>query len=169
VGWFERQLSLIEDGLHILGCVSLVIIAVLINADIISRLAFKIPIQFQFELVEYYLMPAVATLSLSRVFREGGHLSLDIIQPETFGRAWPAVRMLMLVFSTLFFLAVTAMSGRFTLRAFMHDDVYFGYVNWPLGWAYLCVPVGCAVLTTRLLFELTKRGAEGTAIHHQVQ
>lgn len=164
--WFEVILGRIEDGLHLLGCAALVLIAVLINADILGRLFFRTPVQFQFEMVELYLMPAVATLSLAKVFREGGHLSLEFIEPSVFGRFWPALRIVMLLCSAVFFIALTAMSGRFAFHAFEHGEVYFGVIDWPLGWAYLSVPLGSAVLTVRLLFETIRRSAESAPAHH---
>ena len=147
----------IEDGLHFLGCTALVCIAVLINADIFSRMLFRAPVQFQFEMVEFYLMPAVATLSLARVFRKGGHLSLEILHPSSFGSFWPVIRIAMLLLSASLFTALTIMSGRYAAQAFQASDVYFGVIDWPLGWAYLSAPVGCAALTLRLLIETTKR------------
>lgn len=160
----ETILCFMEDALHVLGCASLVLIAVMINADILSRFAFKVPLVFQFEAVEFYLMPAVATLSLARVMREGGHLSLEIVHPEVFGRAWPAVRAVMLLAAITFIAALTFKSGQFALKAFVRDEVYFGFIDWPLGWAYLSVPLGCGMLMLRLLFELTRRSAEGAVI-----
>lgn len=160
---FETILKRVEDVLHVLGCAALVLIAVLINADILGRLFFRTPLQFQFEMVEFYLMPAVATLSLSRVFRENGHLCLEFISPQTFGPFWPYVRIFMLLCSAAFFGAVSYMSGRFTLQAFQRDEVYFGIIDWPLGWAYLSVPLACSVLTVRLLFEITRKRSATSA------
>lgn len=158
--WFEKTLTTTENVLHVIGCSALVLIGVLINADIISRLLFQEPVQFQFELVEFYLMPAVAALPLSKVFRDGGHLALDLVTPQMFGRWWPLARGLMLALAGLFFLAIAVMSGLYAGQAFMKDQVYFGVVDWPLGWAYLSVPVGAAVLTTRLLWDMTKKNAK---------
>lgn len=160
---FETTLKRVEDVLHVLGCIALVLIAVLINADILGRLFFRTPLQFQFEMVEFYLMPAVATLSLARVFRENGHLCLEFISPQAFGPFWPYVRIVMLLCSASFFGAVSYMSGRFMLQAFQRDEVYFGIIDWPLGWAYLSVPLGCSVLTVRLLFEIIRKRSATSA------
>ncbi|WP_252979475.1 hypothetical protein [Mameliella alba] len=57
-----------------------------------------------------------------------------------------------------FFVAVTAMSGKFALEAIVHGDVEYGVVDWPLGWAYASIPLGCGVLALRLLHDaLLKR------------
>ena len=163
---FEALLVRLEDVLHVIGCSALLLVAVLINVDIFGRLIFKVPLQFQFELVEFYLMPAVASLSLSKVFREGGHLALETISETTFGRFLPLVRTVTLLCSALFFGVMAYMSAGFAAEAFLRNDVYFGVIDWPLGWAYASVPIGCAVLTIRLLFDITKRSAPSAQINH---
>ena len=156
---FEVGLSRVEDALHVLGCVALLLIALFINADVLSRVVAATPLQFQFEAIEIYLMPMVATLSLARVFREGGHLALEIIPPYAFGKYWLGVRGIILLLSAAFFTAVTIMSGSAAVKSLVEGKVYFGIIDWPLGLAYLSVPVGCFVLTVRLLFEITKTEA----------
>lgn len=162
----NAQLSRLEDILHVIGCLALVVIALLINADILLRLLFKTPVQFQFEFVEFYMMPMVASLSLARVFRNNGHLALEFVHPEAFGRLKTLIRTLMLASAAGFFAVVTYMSGRFSADAFAGGDVYFGYIDWPLGWAYLAVPVGTGVLTVRLAFEIIRRGDEIAPLQH---
>lgn len=148
-----KALHIIEDILHIAGCLCLLAVAALINADILLRLFAGWPVQFQFELTELYLMPALATLSLSRVFRDGGHLALDFM-PEHLPGLWGAViGRLRLLLPAAFFGAISFMAGRFAWRAFAHGEVEFGVVDWPLGWAYAVVPLGCGVLALRLCYD----------------
>lgn len=159
----ERTLSKIEDILHVAGCLALVLVAVLLNIDIALRLFAGHPLQIQFEMTELYLMPALATLSLSRVFREGGHLALDIVPESLMGPAAGIVRRLRLLLAAVFFVGVTWMSGKYALRAFMRGDIEFGVMDWPLGWAYAAVPLGCGLLVLRLVFELIKTQERGSA------
>lgn len=152
----ERILSKIEDILHYAGCLALVLVAVLLNVDIALRLFAGHPLLIQFEVTELYLMPALATLSLSRVFRDGGHLALDIVPESLMGRAAGIVRRLRILLAAGFFACVTYMAGKYAMRAFMRGDIEFGVLDWPLGWAYAAVPLGCGLLVLRLLFELIK-------------
>ncbi|GGF78021.1 MULTISPECIES: TRAP transporter small permease [Mameliella] len=154
----DKVLSKIEDVLHLAGCLSLVAVAGLINADILLRLFANRPVQIQFELTELYLMPALATLSLSRVFRDGGHLALEFTPERLPGPIGVVISKLRLLLPAAFFVAVTAMSGKFALEAIVHGDVEYGVVDWPLGWAYASIPLGCGVLALRLLHDaLLKR------------
>lgn len=150
---FGRLLSKVEDILHIAGCLALVAVAVIINGDILLRLFFNRPVQIQFELTALYLMPALATLSLSYVFRDGGHLALDFLPDTLPGRMGWLIAKTRLVLATAFFAAVTYMSGKFALKALMHGDVQYGAVDWPLGYAYAVIPLGCGVLVLRLIHD----------------
>jgi TRAP-type C4-dicarboxylate transport system permease small subunit len=150
---FEKVLTKIEDSLHVMGCLSLVAVAGLINADILLRLFFNRPVQIQFELTELYLMPVLATLSLSRVFRDGGHLALEFVPENLPGLFGMLIAKLRLLLPAAFFAAVTVMSGKFALKAIIHRDVEYGALDWPLGWAYAVIPLGCSVLVLRLLHD----------------
>lgn len=152
---FEGILAKSEDILHIAGCLALVGIAVLINADIFLRVLVGFPLQFQFELTELYLMPALATLSLSRVFRDGGHLALDVVPQAALGET---LRRLVLALSASFAIALALMSGRFAARAFLRGEIEYGAYDWHLGWAYASVPLGCGLLAIRLIYETVKKG-----------
>lgn len=165
MAWFEKLLASTEDFLHFVGCSALVMIAVLINVDVFARLLTHTGLQFQFEAVELYLMPAVAMLSLARVYRVNAHIALEVLPTRLLDRVWPVARVVMLLASAAFFAAVTSMAGRQAWNAFLHDDVYFGYLDWPLGWAYLSVPVGAFLLTVRLLTDLVNNKTAQAAAH----
>lgn len=152
----ERTLSKIEDILHYAGCLALLLVAALLNVDIAMRLFAGHPLQIQFEMTELYLMPALATLSLARVFRDGGHLALDIVPESLMGPAAGIVRRLRLLLAAAFFGGITWMAGKYALRAMIRGDIEFGVMDWPLGLAYSAVPLGCSVLVLRLVFELFK-------------
>lgn len=157
----EKILSKTEDTLHFVGCLNLVAVAVMINADILLRMFFNRPVQIQFELTELYLMPALATLSLSRIFREGGHLALEFVPERLPGITGVVIAKLRLLLPAAFFATVTIMSGKFALKAFTHGDVEYGAIDWPLGWAYVVIPLGCSVLVLRLIHDAILKDGMG--------
>lgn len=152
-------LSRVEDVLHVLGCTALVVIAVLINADILLRVIAGRALEMQFELTEMYLMPSLATLSLAWVYRQGGHLALEIDLSRLVGPARDLIRRGVQGLAAAFFGTVCYVSGKYCLNAFLSDDVNFGVYDWPLGWSYLPVPLGTGVLALRLIHDMTKGGA----------
>lgn len=155
----EKILKRIEDTFHWGGCLALVIVAVLLNADIVMRLVASTPVQIQFEMTELYLMPALATLSLSRVYRDGGHLALDFVARDLPGLLGGIVGKLRTLLAGSFFFAVTFMSGSFALKAFLRGEIEYGVIDWPLGWAYAAIPLGCGILSLRLLFDTLQKPA----------
>lgn len=146
-------LSRLEDVLHVAGCLALAAVALLINADVVLRMLFDEPVEIQFELTEIYLMPALAALSLSRVYRDGGHLSLDVVPEAVWRIGGGAVRIAVLLLSAGFVAALAVKSGQFAARAFARDEIEFGVIDWPLGWAYASVPLGAGVLALRLALD----------------
>lgn len=164
---FGKVLEKIEDTLHFGGCLSLLAVAAFINADILLRLLFSRPVQIQFELTELYLMPALAMLSLSRVYRDGGHLALEFVPEYLPGFTGAAITKLRLLLPAAFFAAVTFMSGKFCLRALTNGDVQYGVIDWPLGLAYAVIPLGCSVLMLRLIHDAfaTREGEPITNQH----
>lgn len=152
--WPIRVLSHTEDLLHILACSCLVLLTFLITIDVISRTLFNTPLHIQFELTELYLMPAIAALSLSRVYRDRAHLSLEVITPDKFGRAWPYLQSCILAISAIFFILLAWRSGVYAYKALASNATYFGIYDWPLGLAYASIPVGSGLLALRLFSEL---------------
>lgn len=147
-------LARLEDALHVIACACLVAIAVLIVFDTLKRSVIGTPLQVQFELTELYLMPAVAVLSLSRVFRDRAHLALEILTPRQFGALWPYLNRLNLMLALVFFACITWKAGAYSANALLAGDTYIGLYDWPMGLAYLSVPTGCGVLCLRLAHDL---------------
>lgn len=159
----SRILGHVEDSLHILACGCLVLLTGLIAVDVISRTLFSTPLHVQFELTELYLMPATAVLSLSRVYREHAHLSLEVVKPEKFGRAWPYLHSLILAISAVFFVLLAWRSGVYAYKAFTNNAIYFGVHDWPLGVAYSSIPLGSGVLALRLINDFISTIVFGNA------
>lgn len=150
----ERTLILLENVLHFVACIALVLLVGIVTWDAASRLVFGRPLQFQFELTELYLMPAVSMLSLSWVYRNRAHLSLDLVDPAGLGRAGPPIQFAIIAISAGFFGLVAWKSGAYAAAIWARGDVYMGYRDWPVWLAYASGPLGCGVITFRLLHEL---------------
>lgn len=149
-------LAVPEDVLHWAGCLCLAAVLLLVTADAVLRFAINQPIAFQFEFTEMYLMPAMATLSLARVQRMGGHLAIDFVQMRWFGRAGPLLIRLNALLPALFFGLVAWQSGKYAWAAYMRDDIYMGVIDWPSYLAFASIPIGTGMLTLRLLADTVR-------------
>ncbi|MGE0715041.1 MAG: TRAP transporter small permease [Alphaproteobacteria bacterium] len=146
-------LAPVEDVLHWLGCLCLAGVLALITADTILRYTINRPIAFQFELTEMYLMPTMATLSLARVQRLGGHLAIDFVRMRWFGAAAPLIARMNAALPAIFFAALTWQAGRYAWAAYQRNDIYMGVIDWPTWIAYAAIPVGTGMLTLRLVAD----------------
>jgi TRAP-type C4-dicarboxylate transport system permease small subunit len=150
---FSLLLRKWEDLLHTIGCLCLLVIAGLIVFDTLRRLLVGVPLQVQFELTELFLMPAVASLSLSRVFRDKAHLAIEIFTTRQFGRTWPFVNAMNLTLAIVLFAGITWQSGLYTYNAFVSEDIYIGIYDWQMWLAYLSGPLGSGTLCLRLFHD----------------
>ncbi len=151
---FSLALNKWEDLLHAIACMSLLVIAGLIIFDTLQRLFIGVPLQVQFELTELFLMPAVASLSLSRVFRDKAHLAIEIFTTRQFGSFWPFINALIIILAFVLFAGITWESGLYTYNAYVSEDIYFGTYDWHMWFAYLSGPVGSGTLCLRLVHDL---------------
>jgi len=154
LGTVDRVLIVWENLLHMLACLCVATMAGLITWDAISRAVFDHPMQIQFEMTEFFLMPMMALLSLAWIYRDGGHIALTLIDFRVFGQLQRLVEASVVALALIFFALVTWKSSEFVRDAWMRDDVYLGVVNWPLWFAYLAVPIGTGTLSLRLALEL---------------
>jgi TRAP-type C4-dicarboxylate transport system permease small subunit len=69
------------------------------------------------------------------------------------GGSGVVIAKLRLLLPAAFFAAVTCMSGGFAYRAFARGEIEYGVIDWPLGWAYAAIPLGCGVLVIRLFYD----------------
>jgi len=153
-------LALVEDALHWFACLCLASVLLLITLDTILRYTINQPIAFQFEFTEMYLMPAMATLSLARVQREGGHLAIDFVPLSWFGAFAPVLSRLNLLLPALFFALLTWQAGKYAWSAYQRNDTYMGVIDWPSYLAYASIPLGTGLLTLRLLTDAVRQRTE---------
>ena len=142
-----------EDVLHAVGCLCLFAVLILISGDVLLRSTVKSTIAFQFELTEMFLMPALATLSLARVQRTGGHLAIDFLSLSRLGRCAGIVRRFNTAAPAMFFALVAWQSGKYALAAWQRNDINMGVIDWPMYVAYASIPIGTGLLAIRLLVD----------------
>ncbi|MGE0701257.1 MAG: TRAP transporter small permease [Hyphomicrobiaceae bacterium] len=150
-------LAMLEDALHAVGCTALLAVLVLITLDVVLRATLSRTVSFQFELTEMFLMPALATLSLARVQRIGGHLAIDFVDLSRLGVLGAVARRLNTALPAVFFAAVAWQSGKYAWNAWLRDDNNMGVVDWPMYVAYSSIPLGTGLLAVRLAVETFSR------------
>lgn len=158
----QGALARVEDAFHAVGCLCLFAVLVLITVDIVFRALFSKTVAFQFELTEMFLMPALATLSLARVQRTGGHLAIDFVNLDSLGAFAGVMRRINTALPAIFFALVAWQSGKYAFAAWLRNDINMGVIDWPMYVAYSSVPAGTGLLVLRLLVETFRGGGKKT-------
>lgn len=145
----------IERGADILAGVSLLAMMLLISADALGRL-FGSPIQGAYEFTEYYLMVIVAFAALSRSYRTGGQVKLELLEPWLARVPGKAAYRAAVAASLIAFLILLWFSAGDAAHRIADRDTTFGVIQWPLYLSYVWLPIGVGLLSLRLIAELIR-------------
>jgi len=151
---FSKILYMLEELLEWVAMIAIALVVVFVAIDLVFRLVLSKPFVLEFEVSEIYLMPILCLLPISSVYRNRGHLSIDVYKFEKHAKSWLLVRKCTQVLMALFVGLVSSASFGFFLDAYARNEIYMGVYNWPLDIAYLVVPVAFFVLFLRICFEL---------------
>lgn len=130
-----------------------VVMMVLVTVDALGRYFFASPLRFQFELTTHYLMVAASLLGFAWGKRQGAFIKLTGAGRllGTTGRNWLAA--FNNIIAAVLFALATWYSAERAWSAFQAGDTYFGVIDWPVWLAEILVPIGCGLLTLRLLCD----------------
>jgi TRAP-type C4-dicarboxylate transport system permease small subunit len=137
-----------------LATIERVVITLIVVADVFMRYVVNRPFSFTYDLVGLYLMAGLFYLALSDTFAIHAHVSVDILVH----RFSPSIRRLCEIVTCLCGIAVfsliTWLGLNRAIENFVNGDVLAGAIPWPSWASAALVPLGCAVLTLRLLLHL---------------
>jgi TRAP-type C4-dicarboxylate transport system permease small subunit len=154
----QSALATIERIVTSVAVVCLFAIMLVVVADVFMRYVVNRPFSFTYDLVGLYLMAGLFYLALSDTFAIHAHVSVDILEH----RFSPAVRRLCEIVTCLcgiaVFLLITWLGLLRAIENFVNGDVLAGAIPWPSWASAALVPLGCAVLTLRLVLHLVANG-----------
>jgi TRAP-type C4-dicarboxylate transport system permease small subunit len=146
-------LSRIEDAAVVVAGIAITVAMLLVSADAILRYVFRAPLAFQLHLTEFYLLPISLMMALAWGYRNGGTIQIRLVLNALPERLMSPIIRLGLVAASLY-MAVLAWRGYLVfLRAWERNEVVTGVVDWPVGLSWIWVPLGCALLSARLLVD----------------
>ena len=158
----DRALRWLEDAAIAVAGVIMVAAMFLTAIDATMRYAFNAPLTFQQYLTENYLLVAMVNLSLAAGFRLGGYIRIEGVINQ-FPSAIIAALLRAGLFVSAVYMAVLAWTaGARFLDFYLRGAVMFGEIDWPIAWSWVWIPLGCGLLTLRLL--LTAIGPAGELV-----
>lgn len=150
----DDALCVVENGLAIVAGAILAGTMVLVTVDAVSRHFFSAPLSFAFTLTEAYLMVAGITLALPWGYRSGGRIRITLLTDSLPDGVQRTLFRLGSILAIPYLAAMCWLSAGKTIEAFANNEYTMGLIDWPVGWSWIWVPIGLAVLTLRVLLDL---------------
>lgn len=146
-------LSRIEDAAVVVAGIAITVAMLAVSADAILRYAFKAPLAFQLHLTEFYLLPISMMMALAWGYRNGGTIQIKLLLNALPERVTNPIVRIGLVAASVYMAVLAWRSSLVFIRAWERSEVVVGVIDWPVAWSWVWVPIGCALLSARLLVD----------------
>lgn len=150
-GGLDRLLVPIENVAAAASGVVTMLAMALTTVDALSRYFLNAPLVFQFYLTANYLLIGLIMLALPWGFRTGGYIRVGIVTEHIPAAIRLPLFRIGLLMSAAYLALLAYKAGQYTLNAFQKNLVYIEDLNWPVAWSWVWVPIGCGLLTLRVL------------------
>lgn len=143
----------IDSALAYVAAVMVLVMAVLSTSDVLLRFFFNMPISGAYESMQF-MMGGVAFFTLAYVQLKKGHISVAIIREVMHGKVAEIIDIIWLVLMFAISTLIAWQGGVCAIEAWQWGDVTVGLVEFPVGPAKMVTPLGCGVLSLRLLIQI---------------
>lgn len=152
--WSRRVVAPIAGIWDLVAAAAMFAIMVIVTTDVAARYLFNSPIPWAYDLVTWYLMPAVFFFALGSTLRHRQHINIDLV----FRMAGPSLQRLLRVIGALLSTAVFTLIVRLgTERAYsaaLSGEIMNGELPWPTSIYHSFIPLGLGLLIVGLLIEV---------------
>jgi TRAP-type C4-dicarboxylate transport system permease small subunit len=154
----ETALAAFERAVTTVAVACLFAIMLIVVADVFMRYVVNRPFTFTYDLVGLYLMAALFYLSLSDTFAIHAHVSVDILVHRFSPTTRRICEIVTCAAAASVFSLISWLGFKRALENFENGDVLAGAIPWPSWASAALVPIGCGLLTLRLLLHLFAHG-----------
>lgn len=148
-----RGFDYLEDKLFQLGLIITLAMCLFIALNAAIRYLFGVPITGTIELTEEYLMPGLIFLSLSFVYKNGGHVRVTLLQKHIPPRLYRPIAILMDLLVLIFLLIITYASSITVSGALRDHEKTMSILAYPLAPAYAMAMICFGFLTIRVILS----------------
>lgn len=149
-----RLLSLAENTLMVLAATMLMVMLFSMVADASGRYLFNAPLAGNYEFTTYIGMVVLAYLALPKTYVMGGHVKLEIMRPLLSRIPFDLSARLNALLAAVCFAAITLYAGAEAIEKFHARETTIGIVQMPIYISFMAYPLGCGILTIRLIAEI---------------
>ena len=147
----DRVLRPLELAAAIVAGVMMCMAMLLVAFDALLRYAFAAPIGFAYYFTTNYLMVGMVTMALAWGYRTGGYIRVSLLTALLPAGARQVLLRIGLLASAAYMALLAWTSFEYAVEAFRTNQIYIADINWPIGWSWVWIPIGCGLLTLRLL------------------
>lgn len=153
-------LTYIENIAAVVAGIALVVAVLLVSANALTRHLLAMPIEFQLELTQSYLLVMLITLALPWGFREGGFIRITLLSELLGDSVWHWIFKVGLVSSSIYLALLGFEAGVVFVDAWVKRHMIMGVIDWPVAWSWIWIPIGCWLLALRTLLMALGVGAQ---------
>jgi len=150
---FESVIAAVENIASFVAAVVLCAVMLIVSADVAMRYVFNRPFGWTYDLISLYLMGALFYFALSPTFAQGAHISVDVIAHRLSPRIRRLLQVIIALVSALLFATIAWFAAGRTWDDFQSGAATSGEILWPTWLSDVLVPLGCALLTARLILH----------------
>jgi TRAP-type C4-dicarboxylate transport system permease small subunit len=147
----ESAVAAVEHLASLIAACVLCGVMLIVAADVAMRYIFNRPFGWTYDLISLYLMGALFYFALSPTFAQGAHISVDVIAHRLPTYLRRALQIVIALVSAALFATIAWLAAARTLDDFQSGAATSGEILWPTWLADVLVPLGCALLTLRLI------------------
>jgi len=156
----NSALILLENLAVLIAAIALVAAVLLVAINALSRHLFSLPLEFQLELTEAYLLVMLISLALPWSFRNGGFIRITIFSELFNTHIWNYLFKLGLLASS-FYLGILGLEAFVIFKdAWVKNHLIMGVIDWPVAWSWIWIPIGCWLLSARLVLMALNVGPQ---------
>lgn len=137
------------------SCLALVLIMLLTTADVVLRKLADSGIAGVYGVTEDYLMVAIVFLSISHVYRSGGHIRVTLFEKTIPHILRPFLNLFKNLTALVFFGIIAIMGWKTAMSALSFGEVSSGALIYPIAPALFIVPLGAGLTCLRIIQELS--------------
>jgi len=144
-------LGFVEKIAFLGSCGSILLIMLVTVTDVFGRKIFGYSIPSLYEFTEDYLMVALVFLSISYVYKAGGHVKVDLLEKHFPNFIKIPLHKFLNLWALLFFVLIALKGWDVGVRAYQFQEVSSSILAYPLAPAYFLVPLGSALTCIRII------------------
>lgn len=149
----ERAVAAVEQAASLLAASVLFAVMLIVSADVAMRYVFNRPFGWTYDLISLYLMGALFYFALSATFAAGAHVSVDVVATRLPAGVRRALQVVIALVSACLFATIAWRAAGQAAVDYASGAAVSGEVLWPTWASDVLVPIGCGLLTLRLLLH----------------